>query len=285
MMNNNDKNKVKERVIEPESTSNKNISEIEIEPKVSGSNVSKDDMAHGSLSFNNFVLPYKKRNILNFVISGLLFIAFLIFTILLKFVDVDAIGPNNSSVGFSKLNKAIADAIGYNDIWYKITNILGYLAILLALGFAIYAFVQLCKRKSIKRVDTDLILLGAFYISVIAFYCFFELFVVNYRPVLVDGALEASYPSSHTMLTISICCSSIFVLRKRIKSNEIFVPVSIALAIVSLVTVVGRIASGVHWFTDIIGACLLSAFLVMLYFSFVYICEKKLKINNKENEK
>lgn len=234
-----------------------------------------DDVAGGKLTFNDKSLSLKTKCILSFVAAGVFLALFLVFTALVKLVDVSAVGPEASTVGLSTFNKTIADGIGYNEIWYNVSKILGHISILIAAGMVIYAVVQLIKKRGIKNLEPDVILLGAFYVSVIACYLFFEFVVVNYRPVLMDGVLEASYPSSHTMLALSICLSTIYLLRRKIRANEVYVPVSVALAILALMTVVSRTISGVHWATDIIAAVLLSGFLVFLYIAFVTLCDKQ----------
>ena len=96
--------------------------------------------------------------------------------------------------------------------------------------------------------------------------------------VLTDGALEASYPSSHTMLVICIMGTAIMQFRRLLpekKGLRIFLDGAAVLLIV--VTVVGRLLSGVHWFTDILAGVLLSSALVMLYFSALTWLEEKVR--------
>ena len=121
---------------------------------------------------------------------------------ILKTVDVKPVGPNQSKIGLASINQFLFNHLGANSIWYSITNLLGVIAIFFAVGFAISGLCQFIKGKSISKVDFHLLLLGALYILVIVFYIFFEFVIINYRPVLIDSELEASYPSSHTMITI-----------------------------------------------------------------------------------
>ena len=125
---------------------------------------------------------------------------FALWTAIVRFVDVKAIGPDGSSVGLATLNGFVHKLTGVNWILYTVTDWLGLVPIAVALGFAILGLAQLIKRKSLWKVDRDILLLGIFYIVVIAFYVFFEIVVINYRPILIDGRIEASYPSSTTML-------------------------------------------------------------------------------------
>lgn len=96
---------------------------------------------------------------------------------------------------------------------------------------------------------------------------FFEFFVVNYRPVLIEGVLEASYPSSTTMLMMCIMPTAIMQFHHLISSKRLRNIVNAFCGIYASFMVIGRVLSGVHWFTDIVGGILLSATLVMLYYS------------------
>lgn len=70
-----------------------------------------------------------------------------------KFVDVGAIGPQGSEIGLSAINGQVRDALGFSESWYGITDWLGILSILVALGFAFFGVCQLIHRRSFKKVD------------------------------------------------------------------------------------------------------------------------------------
>jgi undecaprenyl-diphosphatase len=158
-------------------------------------------------------------------------------------------------------------------IWYHITDWLGLVPIFIAMIYAFIGLIQLIKRRSIFKVDKELIILGVFYIIVICLYVFFEKFIVNYRPILMNGFLEASYPSSHTLMTICLCGSSIIVNRK-FYNNKIAKFVNILSLVVVLITVIGRLLSGVHWFTDIIGGIFIGGALLMTLYSVLDVVKK-----------
>ena len=204
----------------------------------------------------------------NFLISIILIILAFIFTILVKVVDVEQVGVNGTNIGFATINNYVFDAISVNMIWHYITDWLGLIAIFLAMFYFFVGVIQLIKRKSIFNVDKEIIILGLFYVVVIIIYIFFENVIVNYRPILMDGILEASYPSSHTLMVICICGSSIIV-NKKLFNNKIVKFMDIILLIIIVVTVIGRLISGVHWFTDIIGGILISIALLMSLYSFI----------------
>ena len=192
--------------------------------------------------------------------------AFLIWTILVSYIDVRAIGPQGSRVGFSTLNGYVHKTLGVNILLYTVTDLMGLVPIGIAAGFAVLGLIQLIERKSLVKVDRSLLLLGTFYVVVIFFYLLFEFLVINYRPVLIDGYLEASYPSSTTLLTCCIMPTAIMQFNRRI-ANVMFKRCIVTLSIAfTAFTVIARLISGVHWLSDIIGGSLLSAGLVMIYY-------------------
>lgn len=199
----------------------------------------------------------------------------LVYTILIAFVDRNAIGPNDSVVGFSKINKYFLGLLEFNGTFYNITKYTGIIIILIAVIYMIIALIELIKRKKYKEVDSELIFAGVFYIALIIIYFVFELLKINYRPILMDGVLEPSYPSSHTMLAVFICVSALLINKKIIKNTPLKITIDTITIIIGLVTVIGRIISGVHWITDIIGGILISTALVLGYVLAIKIAETK----------
>lgn len=210
------------------------------------------------------------------IISLCLIFFCIVFTLLVKKVDVASIGPNGSSVGFSSINKFFHELIGVNLFFYELTDILGYLAILMAVVYAIIGLIQLIKRKSILKIDKEIIFTGIFYVVILFIYIFFEKVIINYRPTLIDGVLEASYPSSHTLLSLCICGSTILLNKNRFSKIKIAKCENIIALILMVFILFGRIISGVHWFTDIMGGVIISITLLYIYNAIInYIIEKK----------
>ena len=199
---------------------------------------------------------------------------FVLWTVLICFVDVQAIGPEGSSVGFSTINGFIHELTGVNWFLYTVTDWLGLVPIGVAFGFAVLGLVQWIKRKSLLKVDRSILTLGGFYIVVMTVYILFEIVVINYRPTLINGHLEASYPSSTTMLVMCVMPTAMMQLRARIKNDLFRRCVMFAIAVFIAFMVIGRLVSGVHWISDIIGGVLLSAGLVMMYYSVSNITTK-----------
>lgn len=207
----------------------------------------------------------KKENLKNLYISLSAIIAFTLWTIALYFVDVKPLGPHGSAVGFATMNAFIHDLTGTNITLYTITDWLGIVPIAVMLGFALLGLVQWIKRKYLRLVDYSIFVLGGFYIAVMAVYIIFEFLAVNYRPVLINGYLEASYPSSTTMLVMCVMPTVIMQFNSRIKSNIAKKCISLVISAFIIFMVVGRFISGVHWFSDIVGGVLISAGLAFMY--------------------
>ena len=209
----------------------------------------------------------KKETKKNFGIAAILLGAFVVWTAAVRLVDVQPIGPQGSAVGFATINGWVHDLTGVHMTLYAVTDWLGRVPIGVAMGFALLGLIQWIKRKHLRQVDYSIIVLGGFYLLVMAAYVLFEVVVINYRPVLINGCLEASYPSSTTMLVLCVMPTTLMQLNARIKSQTLKRWVGFGITAFVVFMVIGRLLSGVHWFTDIIGGALLSAGLVMLYYS------------------
>ena len=217
------------------------------------------------------------------IIACLLFsLLAILFTILVKTIGVDEVIVNDVSgeissavttdIGFSAVNSSIRDSIGYSETWYKISKYAGYIIFVPAIIFALLGAYQLVKYRSFKKVSRELKLLAPFYAAVGAIYILFEQFlIINYCPVLRDGALKTSYPSSHTLFAMCLCCSAMMVVARLLRNNhaKLAIVINLALTVLMLVTVVGRFLSGVHWLTDIIGGIFISSALLFFFATFL----------------
>lgn len=210
-----------------------------------------------------------KKEILKKFTAGAVFLAaFVLWTTAVSLVDVQAIGPEGSEVGFAGVNRFVHELTGVNMTLYNITDWLGLVPVAVCFGFGLLGLCQLIKRRSLKRVDYSIFVLGGFYIAVMAVYILFEYVVINYRPVLIEGFLEASYPSSTTLLVMCVMPTAALQLRGRIKNAILKKSVLFLICAFTVFMVAGRIVSGVHWISDIIGGLLLSAGLVLVYWAF-----------------
>ncbi len=200
-----------------------------------------------------------------FSLAAICLVLFCCLILVLKVADVQAIGPEDSKIGLATLNGAYRDAVGVNDTLYQISELLGLLALAAVAFFGALAGFQLICRRSFKKVDGDLYVLGLLYILTLGAYIFFEICIINYRPVLVEGVLEAAFPSSHTVLALTVTLSAAEQALRRIRQKQLRVALPLALLLIGSATVVCRALSGVHWLTDILGGLLLAGTLLLFY--------------------
>lgn len=195
----------------------------------------------------------------------LLLAAFAVWTFLIQTVDVQQIGPRQSAVGFATVNGWFHRLTNVHWMLYTLTDWLGLVPIVVCLLFACVGLAQLVQRRSLLKVDLDILLLGVYYVLVIFAYLLFEMVPLNYRPVLIEGILEASYPSSTTLLVLSVMPTLHFQAERRLKNSALRRCIRALTVLFSVFMVVGRLLSGVHWLTDIVGAIPLSGGLFLLY--------------------
>ena len=199
------------------------------------------------------------------ILAAVMLVLFGGLMLLLKAVDVAAIGPQGSEIGLSALNGAVRDQFPFNEWWYTITDWMSLFVLIIPACFGLLGLWQLIKGKSFKAVEADIYLLGGFYVVVFAAYIFFDQFVINYRPVLIEGVLEPSFPSSHTMIFICVMATAIHQISRRLKNKALQGIGRVALYLILTFVLVGRVVSGVHWLTDILGGIFLSLFFIFAY--------------------
>ena len=210
-----------------------------------------------------------------FAAGGLLLVVFVVWTVLIQSTDVQPIGPNGSYVGFAGLNQGIHKLTGVHMILYTVTDWLGLVPVCVCMIFAGIGLMQWIKRKSLLKVDPDILILGVYYVIVIGAYLAFEMFPVNYRPVLIEGRLEASYLSSTTLLVLCVMPTFLEQVERRMEQTAVKRWIMRFAICFSFFMTAGRLISGVHWFTDIVGAVILSSGLFCLYKSAVVWMEQK----------
>ena len=211
-----------------------------------------------------------------FLLTGVgLLAAFVVWTFLIVSVDVQNVGQRGTAVGFAAFNTWFHQLTGVNMRLYTVTDWLGLVPIAVCIGFGVFGLVQLIRRRSLFKVDPDITLLGVYYILVIAAYIVFEIIPINYRPVPIDGFMEASYPSSTTLLVLSVMPTLILQIKRRCKSKTVRCIVYASAVSFSAFMVIGRLVAGVHWATDIIGSVLLSLGLFELYHAAVLFTDKR----------
>lgn len=210
--------------------------------------------------------------------------AFALWTALIQLVDVRPIGQNGTDIGFAALNTWFHELTGANMALYAITDWLGLVPIAVCLGFAALGAAQLVARKSLLRVDPDILLLGAYYVAVVFFYLLFEAVPINYRPIPIDGVMEASYPSSTTLLVLSVMPTLCYQIRRRSNSPSLRKATRAFVIAFSVFMVFGRLVSGVHWATDIVGAVLLAFGLFSMYSFAVDCIDERLLLRKRRDD-
>ena len=194
--------------------------------------------------------------------------AFLLWTLLVRMIDRQAIGPLGSVVGFAKFNGYVHELFDVHMFLYDLTDLLSIIPLAIVFGFGVLGLVQWIKRKKLFSIDRDIIALGLFYIAVFSVFIAFEILVINYRPVLIEGVLEASYPSSTTMLAMCVLPTAAMQFKARIQNKALKECVFYLTVAFTVFMVLARLISGVHWITDIIGGALLSTGLVTMYYTY-----------------
>ncbi len=217
-----------------------------------------------------------KKNEKKSLLIGSIFLAmFIVWTVLIQTVDVQPLGQNGTSIGFAAFNCWFHHFTGANMVLYTITDWMGLVPVIICLSFAGIGLVQLIKRRSLFKVDTDIRILGVYFVIVFLAYAIFERIPINYRPILIEGRMEASYPSSTTLLVLSVMPALIEQIQRRLSDVTAKRIITIAAIAFSVFMVIGRLVSGVHWFTDIVGGVLLSAGLFQLYKAAVMLALKE----------
>ena len=216
-----------------------------------------------------------KKNGKRLLLVGCILVsAFIVWTVLIQTVDVQPIGQNGTDIGFAIFNRWFHKLTGVHMTLYTITDWLGLIPLFVCMIFGGIGFIQLVQRKSLFKVDYDIVFLGIYYVIVIFTYLIFEIFPINYRPILIEGFMEASYPSSTTLLVLSVMPTLNFQVNQRLKNVVVRKVICILTSIFSTFMVIGRLVSGVHWFTDIVGSIMLSAGMFCIYKAFVLLSYK-----------
>ena len=202
-------------------------------------------------------------------------VGFAVWTAMILLIDVKPLGQGGTNIGFATWNLWFHQLTGVHMNIYNITDWLGLVPIFVCVMFGIMGLIQLIQRRSLRKVDYDIIILGIYYVIVIAAFILFEMIPINYRPILIEGVMEASYPSSTTLLVLSVMPTFIFQANRRLKNEVRKKMITISTMVFSVFMVIGRLIAGVHWFTDIVGGVLLSAGLFYIYKAVVLLVNKE----------
>lgn len=233
------------------------------------------ELAQGQKEKGYRKMKKSEKKLLN--VGMILMVVFVIWTALIQRVDVQSVGQNGTNIGFATLNCWFHKLTGVHMAIYTITDWLGLVPIFVCMLFGGIGFVQLVKRKNLFKVDFDISILGIYYVLVIFGYMIFEMIPINYRPILIEGIMEASYPSSTTLLVLSVMPTLNFQVKRRMKNTMMKNVINTFSILFSLFMVIGRTVAGVHWLTDIIGSVIISTGLYLIYKSSVLLFDKNVK--------
>ena len=226
----------------------------------------------------------KRKMTLSFILSGIFFALFLVLTVMLKTVDVADCGPNGTAIGLSSINNFFFDLFGQNDLFYTITELIGYFAILVAFAMCFLGLIQLIKRKSLFKVSHRVLCLAGVYALVVIAFIAFEIFIINYRPILIDGEIEASYPSTHTMLVACILMTAIPTICSLFKDKKgLKIATVTVCSVLTAITAIGRLLAGVHWFTDVCASLFISGAIIFLYYAIITLIDLKKKLPGEDS--
>jgi len=218
-----------------------------------------------------------KSNIRKWMLAAGLLTGFAVWTLGVCLVDVGEIGPQDTSVGLSSINQWFHGLTGVNLSLYVLTDWLGLLPVGICAGFGTLGLTQWIRRRSIWKVDKSLLILGCIYLLMLVFYLLFEKMPINYRPVLIDGNLEASYPSSTTLLTVGVMATAMMQCGERMRKGLLKKSLLAAMAAFTAFMILGRVWAGVHWISDIAGGLLLGLGLAALYAAWIESLRKESK--------
>lgn len=216
-----------------------------------------------------------KKNLLNILLFSCLSL-FVLLVILILVVDVQVHPYTLKNVGLYSLNELFILNNSSQKMWDVLSDVFMYIAIVGVLVVAVFGAYQLIKNKSFKKVDSEIILLGGFIILLAIAWILFDKFVViNHRPIIVDGEIEGSFPSTHVMLVTFVYLALGQFLKLDSKPNKVKYVYYVIASIVIIITSLGRILSSMHWFTDVLGGILLGLTLYFAYLKVIGIIKEK----------
>ena len=208
------------------------------------------------------------------ILGSMFVVVFVIWTVLIQKVDVQPLGVKGTNIGFATINCWFHKLTGVHMEIYHITDWLGLVPIFICMIFGCVGFIQWMKRRSLLKVDYDIIFLGIYYMIVVFGYLIFEMIPINYRPIPIEGLIEASYPSSTTLLVLCVMPTLAEQINRRSENVAVKRIIKVFVLCFSIFMVLGRLISGVHWLTDIVGSIMLSAGLFCIYKAVVLLCYK-----------
>lgn len=200
-------------------------------------------------------------------IAVILTIIFISYTLVIKFVDVQTEGE--ITVGLGTINFWWRDLVGLSLVWNYISNVVAILVLFQVGLLLLWQFVILLRRKKIGQLAKHWWMFDVSLVILVSCYFLFEVLIINYRPIVINGVVDSSYPSSHVLL---FCTVIPLVVRTVFRENKSWRWLSFVMCVGLLVLgVIARLLSGYHWLTDITGGVLLGIVINVWYQLFSYV--------------
>lgn len=163
--------------------------------------------------------------------------------------------------------------------WELITNIILAISILTLAIFVCLGIYQWVTRKSLKKVDPELLWMPLPLALMALTYLIFEyIFVLNTRP---NGSGEPSFPSTHVMVVTTIFFLVTMILPKYVKNKTARVILEVLMVIMIGLNATGRVLANMHWPVDVIGGIAFAFIFTEIY----YMSYKKHKKIRRQNGK
>ena len=148
--------------------------------------------------------------------------------------------------------------------WNLISDIILITSLVTFAVFAVLGFFQWIKRKSLKKVDKELLWAILPLSLMAATYVIFEKFIIlNVRP---NGSGEPSFPSTHTMVAATIFFITAIILPKYIKSRAARITLDLMMLIFIILVSIGRVLANMHWVSDVCAGLVFAAIFATIYY-------------------
>ena len=195
-------------------------------------------------------------------------VIFILFTIMVTALDGQTVDGHR--LGLATMNGWWRDLVGVNAAWRVVSDVVAVGTVFGAVGLLIVQIVAVVRGRGLRPVVRDWWGVDLVLISLGICYGLFQIVVINYRPLLMHGVAEASYPSSHVLLFATVWPLLILTLWRMTKRRWVRVTVMVVGMMVMLAGIVARALSGYHWLSDLVGGVLLGVTLVAWYLALQY---------------
>jgi undecaprenyl-diphosphatase len=212
-----------------------------------------------------------KKFINLYTILGCSFLVLFIILMLLLNVDKAVIAESGKEVGLSHINNLVS--YSYKENIDFMTDLLMYITFTVVVFEAGLGLYQLIKGKSLFKVDIEIIIFGIALVVMVALWLLFDYVIkINVRPT---HEAEGSFPSTHVLITTFLALAShAFICYQYENKFAKYGSLLIAVSIIALV-LFGRVASGMHYITDVTGGLFLGLALYFCTFGIIKVFKAK----------